>query len=260
MGARSDRVPQVSQLLKSIEIPIRYTAPVDIVTAITGASGAAYAQQFITGLVRAGVNVHLVVSPLGRRLLHDELGMEQVDLAQLAGGETKNVTLYNYNDVGSKLASGSFLHDGMVIVPCSSNTLAECAHGLGGNLISRAAAVTLKERRKLILVHREMPLSPIDITNYQVLTQAGAILAPANPGFYLNPTTIGEVVDFVAGRTDGLPDWMTGPWIVGTPETAKRRIAELGTLSVSHLMLWFMDAPEFDGMQSFMSEVASATR
>src|SRR5437773_5010577 len=175
-------------------------APVDIVTAITGASGALYAQRFVQGLVAAGVNVHLVVSPLGRRLLHDELGMETVDLAALAGAQTHSVTLYNYNDVGSKLASGSFLHDGMVIVPCSSNTLAEVAHGLGGNLISRAAAVTLKERRKLIVVHREMPLSPIDVGNYKTLSDAGVIVAPANPGFYLNPATVGEVVDFVAGK------------------------------------------------------------
>src|SRR6476469_6943007 len=172
----------------------------DIVTAITGASGALYAQRFIQGLVAAGVDVHLVVSPLGRRLLHDELGMEAVDLPALAGTREHGVTLYNYNDVGAKLASGSFLHDGMVIVPCSSNTLAQCAHGLGGNLISRAAAVTLKERRKLILVHREMPLSPIDINNCQTLNHAGVLLAPANPGFYLNPTTVGEVVDFVAGK------------------------------------------------------------
>src|SRR3954468_10834660 len=172
----------------------------DIVTAITGASGALYAQRFVQGLVAAGVKTHLVISPLGRRLLYDELGMETVDLTALAGTADHNVTLYNYNDVGSKLASGSFLHDGMVIVPCSSNTLAEVAHGLGGNLISRAAAVTLKERRKLILVHREMPLSPIDINNYQTLSQAGVILAPANPGFYLNPTTVGEMVDFVAGK------------------------------------------------------------
>ena len=172
----------------------------EIVTAITGASGALYAQRFIHGLVAAGVNVHLVVSPLGRRLLHDELGMETIDLAALAGGEKHSVTLYNYNDVGSKLASGSFLHDGMVIVPCSSNTLAEVAHGLGDNLISRAAAVTLKERRKLILAHREMPLSPIDVNNYKTLSDAGVILASCNPGFYLNPTTVVEVVDFVAGK------------------------------------------------------------
>ncbi len=99
-----------------------------------------------------------------------------------------------------KIASGSFLHDGMVIVPCSSNTLAAIAHGLSDNLITRAAAVTLKERRKLLLCHREMPLSPIDVMNYQTLTDAGVILAPANPGFYLNPTTIVEIVDFVAGK------------------------------------------------------------
>jgi 4-hydroxy-3-polyprenylbenzoate decarboxylase len=110
------------------------------------------------------------------------------------------VTLYNYNDVGSKLASGSFLHDGMVIVPCSSNTLAEVAHGIGDNLIARAAAVTLKERRRLVLAHREMPLSPIDVNNYKILSDIGVIMAPTNPGFYLNPTNVGDVVDFVAGK------------------------------------------------------------
>ena len=172
----------------------------DIVTAITGASGALYAQRFIQGLVAAGVNVHLIVSPLGRRLLHDELGMETVDPAALAGASQHTITHYNYNDVGCKLASGSLLHDGMVIVPCSSNTLAEVAHGIGDNLVARAAAVTLKERRRLILAHREMPLSAIDVNNYKLLTDAGAIVAPCNPGFYLNPTTVGEVVDFVAGK------------------------------------------------------------
>lgn len=186
-----------------------------IVTAITGASGALYAQRFLAGLVAAGVEVHLVVSPLGRRLLHDEMGMETVDLAALAGTEQHSITLHNYNDVGSKLASGSFLHDGMVIVPCSSNTLAEIAHGLGDNLISRAAAVTLKERRRLVLAHREMPLSAIDVNNYKVLTDAGAIIAPCNPGFYLNPTTVGEIVDFVAGKLldlVGVPHAMDTRW------------------------------------------------
>src|SRR6266566_27757 len=175
-----------------------------IVTAITGASGAMYAQRFLQGLVAAGVETHLVVSPLGRRLLHDELGIDSIDLEFLAAASDHHITLYNYNDVGAKIASGSFLHDGMVIVPCSSNTLAEVAHGLGDNLISRAAAVTLKERRKLILAHREMPLSPIDINNYKILSDAGVILAPCNPGLYLNPTTVGEVVDFVAGKLLGL--------------------------------------------------------
>jgi polyprenyl P-hydroxybenzoate/phenylacrylic acid decarboxylase-like protein len=187
----------------------------DIVTAITGASGALYAQRFIQGLVAGGVNVHLVVSPLGRRLLHDEMGMETIDLPALAGRTTHSITLYNYNDVGCKLASGSFLHDGMVIVPCSGNTLAEVAHGLGDNLISRAAAVTLKERRKLVIAHREMPFSPIDVNNYKILSDAGVILAPCNPGFYLNPTTVGEVVDFVAGKLldlIGVPHGMETRW------------------------------------------------
>src|SRR5580700_5122769 len=187
----------------------------DIVTAITGASGAPYAQRFIQGLVAADVNVHLVVSPLGRRLLHDELGMETIDLATLAGSASHTITLYNYNDVGSKLASGSFIHQGMVIVPCSSNTLAAVAHGLGDNLIARAAAVTLKERRRLILAHREMPLSPIDVNNYKILSDAGVIVAPANPGFYLNPTTVGDVVDFVAGKLldlVGVPHAMDTRW------------------------------------------------
>jgi flavin prenyltransferase len=187
----------------------------NIVTAITGASGALYAQRFIQGLVAAGVQTHLVVSPLGRRLLHDELGMETVDLAALAGTAEHRIMLYNYNDVGCKLASGSFLHDGMVVVPCSSNTLGEIAHGLGGNLISRAAAVTLKERRRLVLCHREMPLSPIDVNNYKILTDAGAIIAPANPGLYLNPTTVAEIVDFVAGKLldlVGVPHGMETRW------------------------------------------------
>ena len=171
-----------------------------IVTAITGASGAAYAQRFLQGLAAAGVQAHLVISPLGRRLLYDELGMETPDLESLAGTKNHTITLYNYNDVGAKIASGSFLHDCMVIVPCSSNTLAEVAHGLGDNLICRAAAVTLKERRKLVLCHREMPLSPIDVGNYKTLSDAGVVLCPANPGFYLNPTSVGEIVDFVAGK------------------------------------------------------------
>jgi 4-hydroxy-3-polyprenylbenzoate decarboxylase len=187
----------------------------DIVTAITGASGALYAQRFIQGMVAAGVNVHLVVSPLGRRLLHDELGMEGVDLTALAGAAEHTVTLYNYNDVGSKLASGSFLHQGMVIVPCSSNTMAEVAHGLGDNLISRAAAVALKERRRLILAHREMPLSAIDVNNYKALSDAGAIIAATNPGFYLNPNCVGDLVDFVAGKLMdllGVPHAMETRW------------------------------------------------
>jgi 4-hydroxy-3-polyprenylbenzoate decarboxylase len=172
----------------------------EIVVAITGASGALYARRLLHALAQARVGVHLVVSPLGRRLLHDELGMEQVDLAALAGRADHGITLHSHSDVGSRLASGTFLHQGMVVIPCSSNTLGEIACGIGNNLIARAAAVTLKERRKLILVHREMPLSPIDVNNYKTLTDAGAILAPANPGWYLNPSSLTEIADFVAGK------------------------------------------------------------
>ena len=172
----------------------------DIVIAITGASVALYAQRLIHGLAAAEVQTHLVVSPLGRRLLHDELGMESIDLEALAGTDNHNITLYNYNDVGAKIASGSFLNEGMVIVPASSNTLGQIAHGIGDNLIARAAAVMIKERRKLIIAHREMPLSPIDINNYKILSDAGVIVAPCNPGLYLNPTSIIEIADFVAGK------------------------------------------------------------
>jgi flavin prenyltransferase len=173
----------------------------DIVVAITGASGALYAQRFLRALAQAQVTVHLIISPLGRRLLQEELGMERVDLEQLAGMKEHRFFLYSHNDVGCRLASGTFLHQGMVVIPCSSNTLAEVACGLGDNLIARSAAVTLKERRKLILVHREMPLSAIDINNYKTLSDAGAILAPANPGWYLNPASVQEIADFVAGKT-----------------------------------------------------------
>jgi 4-hydroxy-3-polyprenylbenzoate decarboxylase len=188
----------------------------DLIVGITGASGALYAQRLLHGLAAragAGVRTHLVVSPAGRRLLHDELGMEGIDLEALAGRGDHGITLCNYRDIGAKIASGSFLHQGMAIVPCSSNTLGEIAHGIGHNLIARAAAVTLKERRRLVLVHREMPLSPIDVNNYKLLSDAGAILAPANPGLYLNPTTIGEIADFVAGKVMDLlgveHDWAT---------------------------------------------------
>ncbi|MCE9589666.1 MAG: UbiX family flavin prenyltransferase [Planctomycetes bacterium] len=171
-----------------------------IVVGITGASGAVYAQRFIRLLVASGAETHLVVSPLGQRLLHDELGMEGVNLDALTGGNAPAVTLHNYRDVGAPIASGSFRHDGMVVIPCSSNTLSAVATGSAQNLLHRAAHVTLKERRRLVLVHRESPLTLIDIRNMAAATEAGAIVAPANPGFYMLPRTIDDLVGFVAGR------------------------------------------------------------
>ena len=187
-----------------------------IIVGITGASGAAYAQRMVQLLLAAGVHTHLVISPLGQRLLHDELGMEGVDLSALAGLPAGSdsadsdlldrLILHNYRDVGATIASGSFKHNGMIVIPCSSNTLSCIAHGSAQNLLHRAAHVTLKERRKLVLVHREMPLSLVDIKNMQLATEAGAIVAPANPGFYMLPQTVEAMVEFVVGRCLDLLD------------------------------------------------------
>jgi len=188
--------------------------PRRLVVAITGASGAVYAHRLIQLVVAQGIETHLVVSPLGQRLLHDELGLEGLTpagLATLAGlpedaDKPDHLILHNFRDVGATIASGSFKHDGMVVVPCSSNSLGAIASGSGQNLVHRAAHVTLKERRKLVLVHREMPLSLIDIRNMQTATEAGAIVCPAQPGFYMLPQSIEDLVDFVVGRVLDLVD------------------------------------------------------
>ncbi|MEX0654883.1 MAG: UbiX family flavin prenyltransferase [Phycisphaeraceae bacterium] len=176
-----------------------------IVVGVSGASGAAYARRTVQLLLAAEVETHVVVSPLGQRLLHDELGMEGVDPAALAGGEAGGPTpaglvLHSYRDVGAAIASGSFRHDGMIVVPCSSNSLSAIATGSAQNLLHRAAHVTLKERRRLVLVHRETPLSLVDIRNMAAVTEAGAIVCPASPGFYMMPRTIEDLVDFVVAR------------------------------------------------------------
>jgi 4-hydroxy-3-polyprenylbenzoate decarboxylase len=171
-----------------------------IVVGISGASGAAYARRLVEILVGAGVEVHLVVSPLGQRLLHDELGMEGVDLAALAGCDEPPIELHHYRDVGASIASGSFRHEGMIVVPCSNNTLSAVAQGRSDNLLHRAANVTLKERRPLVLCHRETPLGLVEIRNMASATEAGAVVCPANPGFYMLPERVGDLVDFVVGR------------------------------------------------------------
>lgn len=177
------------------------------VVAITGASGALYAKAILTALAAAQHEIHLAVTSYGKRLLHDELGMESLDAASLCGLpestdlRARNIFVHPSRDVGASIASGSFRHDGMVIVPCSSNTLGAVANGMGDQLVYRAAAVALKERFPLILVHRESPLSLVDIENMRTLTLAGAIIAPANPGLYFLPTSVAEIVDFIAART-----------------------------------------------------------
>lgn len=181
------------------------------IVGITGASGAAYARRVIRSILAAGHECHLAITPHGHRLLHDELGLEAVganaaSLNALAGWpddadpRERGLVYHPTRDVGAPIGSGSFEHDGMVVVPCSSRTLNLIATGTGDTLVCRAAACALKERRRLILAHREAPLTLIDIRAMETLTLAGAIICPANPGLYLLPRTVEEIVDFVAGR------------------------------------------------------------
>jgi 4-hydroxy-3-polyprenylbenzoate decarboxylase len=175
------------------------------VLGISGASGAAYALRTLEQLLLAGAEVHLVVTDYGRRLLFDEASITHVDFPNLcpniASAEAADrLVIHPNKDVGAVIASGSFRHHGMAIVPCSSSSLGAIAHGSGSNLLTRAAMVTLKERRPLVVCHRETPLSLIDIDNMRQLTLAGAIICPTNPGFYLHPRSVQDIVDFVAGK------------------------------------------------------------
>jgi len=191
-----------------------------VVLAITGASGAAYGLRVLYALLEAGRHVHLVISPLGRRLLADERDIQKVDPAALAGAAVDRLVLYDFDDVGSRLASGTFGTDGMVICPCSSNTLGAIASGIADNSITRAAAVHLKERRRLILVHREMPVSRIDLENMLKVDAAGGIICPASPGFYNRPASVDDLVDFVAGKVldlVGVPHSLGARW-AGQPQ------------------------------------------
>ena len=183
--------------------------PARYVVGVSGASGALYARRLLELLLASGSEVHLVVSEYGQRLLFDELDVRRLELAQLvpslasqadAADHERRLVIHPNKDVGAVIASGSFLHEGMAVVPCASTSLGAIATGSGSNLLTRAAMVTLKERRPLIICHREMPLSLIDIENMRTLTLAGATICPPNPGFYLNPTSIDDIVDFSVGK------------------------------------------------------------
>lgn len=199
-SSRARGVPVSAFPMTTPATPSSTSPPSRIVVGITGASGALYATRTIGMLLDAGREVHVAVTPLGRRLLADELDMKRLDPDALSGGRGAQVVLHGDNDYGAAIASGSFVHDGMIIVPASSNTLNAIAAGLTGTLVQRAALVTLKERRRLVIAHRESPLTLIDIRSMETLTLSGAIIAPLNPGFYLLPKSIGEVVDFMAGK------------------------------------------------------------
>ena len=174
-----------------------------IVVGITGASGAPYAVRLLQQLAGAHRPVSLIVSKYGMRLLDTEMEIESMDaLREAVGKEAWDscVRTYGNDDRGAPPASGSSLTAGMIVCPCSMGTLSAIAVGASRSLIERAADVTLKERRKLILVPRETPLSAIHLGNMLRLTRAGAVIMPAAPGFYHRPKQIAQLVDFMVAR------------------------------------------------------------
>ena len=179
-----------------------------VAVAITGASGALYATRTVAALLERGCHIELVVSDYGRRLLRDELG-DSASIDKIADylkahyGETVNngtFTLHSNKDLGAKIASGSQDCEAMVVVPCSMKTLAGIAHGLSRNLVERAADVMLKERRTLVIVPRETPMSLPQLRNMTLCAEAGAIIMPAMPAFYQMPETLDDLADFMAGK------------------------------------------------------------
>lgn len=174
-----------------------------IVVAITGASGAPYAVRLLESLVAAERAVQLIVSSHGMRLLKTELDIDSIDVLRARiGGVAWDayVTCFDDGDRGAAPASGSALNAGMVVCPCSMGTVSAIAAGSSRSLVERAADVALKERRPLVLVPRETPLSAIHLENMLRVTRAGAVVMPAAPGFYNRPESIDDLVDFMVAR------------------------------------------------------------
>lgn len=175
-----------------------------LVLAMTGASGAPYAVRLLNVLCRAGRTVHLTISPSGAQVLREELeiavSLNHFD-ASIFGDLGPGPLIYHHHaDFRAGIASGSFRTGGMVVSPCSMSTLAAVANGITTNLVTRAADVHLKERRKLILVPRETPLSLIHLEQMTTVTRAGAVVLPAMPGWYHRPKSLDDLIDFVVGR------------------------------------------------------------
>jgi 4-hydroxy-3-polyprenylbenzoate decarboxylase len=194
-----------------------------IAVGVTGASGAIYAVRTIAALLEAGCRLEIVVSEYGRRLLMDELGQEmKVDrlldvLVERYGDEVRrgSFVVHSNRDLGAPIASGSHPCEGMVVVPCSMKTLAGVAHGLSRNLIERAADVMLKERRRLVLVPRETPMSLPELRNLVTAAESGAMILPAMPAFYQKPETIDDLASFIAGKilnALGFDQQLFPPW------------------------------------------------
>lgn len=179
-----------------------------IVVAVTGASGALYAVRFLKASLEAGLDVELVVSEYGHRLLVEECGLnlksdgfsDWLDRTYGAAERPGNLTRHGERELGASIASGSQHWGGMVVIPCSMKTLSGVARGAASNLVERAADVTLKEGRRLILVPRETPLNLIQIENLRAAALAGAAIVPAMPAFYQRPSTLEDIADFIAGR------------------------------------------------------------
>jgi flavin prenyltransferase len=198
-----------------------------IVFGITGASGAPYAIRLLEQLILAKRPVQLIISRHGLRLLQTECGIATaVELRERVGsaGWDAHVSVFDDDDRGAAPASGSALNAGMVICPCSMGTLSAIAVGASRSLVERAADVALKERRRLVLVPRESPLSAIHLENMLRVTRAGAVVLPAAPGFYHQPSSIDELVDFVVARILdhlGVEHALTQRW--GEDRKPKRR-------------------------------------
>ena len=169
-----------------------------IVVGITGATGAVYAVKLLQRLRSSGHELHLVVSPAGVLNVNHELAMDRRALEALAD------FAYSHADVGAAIASGSFATDAMVIAPCSMRTLAAVAHGLSDNLLTRAADVMLKERRRLLLMIRETPFNLAHLRNMTAVTEMGGIIFPPLPAFYHRPQSIDEMVNETVERVLGL--------------------------------------------------------
>ena len=179
-----------------------------VALAITGASGALYATRTLAALLERRCHVELIVTEYGRRLLRDELGeagsvdrlIEYLAEKYGAGVRAGTFTLHSNRDLGARIASGSQDCSAMAVVPCSMKTLAGIAHGLSRSLVERAADVMLKERRTLIIVPRETPMSLPQLRNMVLCAEAGAIGLPARPAFYQMPNTLDDLADFMAGK------------------------------------------------------------
>lgn len=175
-----------------------------LVVGVTGASGAIYAQRFLSEVARHFETVYLVMSEQAIQVASHELGVtisrDEFNPSAWLGALTRNVHLLDERDYFTPPASGSFRHDGMVVIPCSMGTLGRIAHGISNDLLTRAADVCLKEGRKLVLVPREMPLSLIMIRNMATAAEAGATIVPAMPSWYGGPKSLEDLADTVVAR------------------------------------------------------------